>query len=167
MHYLKEAWGSAQAGGKETSDWEISADLPGKERQGKNVKGGNGEENKENSKQEGGKLKMEGGKSSKMRSGPFAFRFFRYLHKYEVKKKTKTKTKNKNKKKQNKRKQKQKEEKQKQKRKENKQTKKKPHTMRTRCPIDMKQTALKKNAIFEFPRQFVLGYLLYFSKQPW
>ena len=33
----------------------------------------NGEEKKENCKREGGKLKMEGGKSSKMRRGPFFF----------------------------------------------------------------------------------------------
>ena len=39
----------------ETSDWEISADLQGKKRQGK----------KENRKREGGKLKMERGKVTK------------------------------------------------------------------------------------------------------
>ena len=41
-----------------TSDWEISADLPGK----KGKRGENWEENKENCKREGEKLKMEGGK---------------------------------------------------------------------------------------------------------
>ena len=43
----------------ETSDREISADLSGKKRQGKNGKGENGEEKKENCNREGGKsLKM-------------------------------------------------------------------------------------------------------------
>ena len=46
-----------------TSDWEISADLQGKKRQGK--RGENLEEKKENCKREGGKLKMEGGKITK------------------------------------------------------------------------------------------------------
>ena len=40
----------------DTSDWEISADLPGK--RGKEKE--NGAEKKENRKREGGKLKMEG-----------------------------------------------------------------------------------------------------------
>ena len=39
-------------------------------------KGENGEEKKENCKREGGKLKMEGGKSSKMRRGHIFFFFF-------------------------------------------------------------------------------------------
>ena len=53
------------AGGQsapETSDWEISADLPGKSGkkwQGKIEKGENGEEKKGNCKRKGGKLKME------------------------------------------------------------------------------------------------------------
>ena len=47
----------------ETSDWEVSANLPGKKRQGKNGKGVKIE--KENCKKEGGKLKMEGGKITK------------------------------------------------------------------------------------------------------
>ena len=50
------------AGGRvppNTSHWEISAVLPGKERQ-REVE--NGEEKKENRKKESGKLKMEGGK---------------------------------------------------------------------------------------------------------
>ena len=42
----------------ETSDWEISVDLPLKERQGK--KKGKWGKKKENCKREGGKLKMEG-----------------------------------------------------------------------------------------------------------
>ena len=41
---------------------EISADLPGKERQGNKAKRESGEEKKKNQKREGGKLKMEGGK---------------------------------------------------------------------------------------------------------
>ena len=43
----------------ETSDREISADLPGKKEARKNVKGGNGEEMKENCKRKGGKLKRK------------------------------------------------------------------------------------------------------------
>ena len=39
-------------------------------------KGENGEEKKKNCKREGGKLKMEGGKSWKMIRGPFFFFFF-------------------------------------------------------------------------------------------
>ena len=39
-------------------------------------KGENGEGKKGNCKREGGNLKMEGGKSSKMRRGPFFFFFF-------------------------------------------------------------------------------------------
>ena len=58
----------------EISDQEISADLPGKERQGK--KRQNGAKKKENRKRGGGKLKMECGKSYKMRRGPFSFSFF-------------------------------------------------------------------------------------------
>ena len=46
----------------ETSDREISADLPGKERQGKKGKWG---KKKENRKREGGKLKMYGRKVTK------------------------------------------------------------------------------------------------------
>ena len=51
--------GGGGGGGAESSEREISADLPGKKRQGKN---GNGAEKKENQKREGRKLKMEGGK---------------------------------------------------------------------------------------------------------
>ena len=50
-------WGAGGQSDPDTSDWEISADLLGKEKQGKMVE--NGEEKKENWKREGGKLKME------------------------------------------------------------------------------------------------------------
>ena len=60
----------------ETSDREISADLPGKERQG--GKRENGVEKKENRKREGGKLNMEWRKSYKMRRGLFFFFFFTF-----------------------------------------------------------------------------------------
>ena len=49
-------------------------DKRGKEKMEKG--GGNGEGKKENCKKEGGKWKMEGGKSSKMRRGLFFFCFF-------------------------------------------------------------------------------------------
>ena len=60
----------------EISDWEISADLSGKKQQGKKCKRG---ENGDDCKREGGKLKMEGGKSSTMRRGLFFFFFFFFL----------------------------------------------------------------------------------------
>ena len=56
-------------------------DKRGKE---KMEKGGNGEGKKENCKKEGGKLKMEGGKSSKMRRGLFFFFFFFLLFTFKT-----------------------------------------------------------------------------------
>ena len=59
-----------------TGNFFFFADLPGKERQGKK---GNGEEEKENGKREGGKFKMEVEKSMKMSKFSlyfFAFHFF-------------------------------------------------------------------------------------------
>ena len=65
----------------ETSDWEISADLQGKER-GKE-KRENGAEKKENQKREGGKLKMEGGKFTKWGEDPF-FLLFTFEHHWNL-----------------------------------------------------------------------------------
>ena len=48
-----------------TSDREISADLPGKERQGKKGKCRKKKENLKREGRKGGKLKMEGGKVTK------------------------------------------------------------------------------------------------------
>ena len=67
-------WRNRRGGGHLTSDREISADLSGKKEA--REKGQNGEEKNENCKRESGKLKMEGGKSSKMRRGLFFFFFF-------------------------------------------------------------------------------------------
>ena len=55
-------WEEQSAPAPETSDWEISADLSGKERQ-ENME--NGAEKKENWEREGGKMKMEWGKVKK------------------------------------------------------------------------------------------------------
>ena len=61
-----------------TSHREISADLPGKKRQGK--KGKLRKKKKENKKREGGKSKNERRKSSKLRRGLFFFFFFFAFH---------------------------------------------------------------------------------------
>ena len=73
--------GGGRAGAEcpQTSDWEVSADLPGKKRQGKRGKGvkienkrrGIVKENVENLKIENGRWK-----SYKLRKGPFFFFFF-------------------------------------------------------------------------------------------
>ena len=63
----------------ETSDCEISADLPEKERRGKE-KRENGAEKKENLKMAGGKIENGRRKSYKMMRGLFFFFFFFFFH---------------------------------------------------------------------------------------
>ena len=67
----------------ETSDREISADVPGKKRHGKNGKVGNRKEKKENCKGEGKKSKM-GGESSKMRGEDLFFLHFSLFKTSEI-----------------------------------------------------------------------------------
>ena len=56
------AGGRGQSAHPETSDLEISADLPGKRGQEKKKRKWSGKEGKSKKEKEGGKLKMEGGK---------------------------------------------------------------------------------------------------------
>ena len=79
LHHTTSQWRNRPGGGAggrvppEISGREISADLPGKERQGKKGKWSRKEGN---GKREGGKLKMEGGKVIKWSEDFFFFFFF-------------------------------------------------------------------------------------------
>ena len=76
MFFSVRGWGErGQSAPPDTSDREISADLRGKERQGKTETG-----EKKRRKREGEKLKMEGGKVEKWREDFFFLFFFFAFH---------------------------------------------------------------------------------------